>query len=71
MKTHLIIFNASRGNRDKFFDVLAGGKLVVHEMINQIDNSGMKEIPVYVSKIECDFETFSSLAESLTGFIGE
>lgn len=70
MKTFLIIFNNSRGNRDKFFEILAGGKLIVHEMINQIDNSSLKEIPVYVSKIECDQETFGNLSKVLTGFIG-
>jgi len=67
-KTYLICFNASRGNRDKFFEILAEGKLIVRQVVNQIDGSGVKEIPVYLAKIECDCEIFLSLAEVLTGF---
>ena len=70
MKTWTIIFNNSRGNRDKFFEILSGGELTVHEMINQIDNSSLKDIPVYVAKIECSLETFGNLSEVLTGFSG-
>ncbi len=68
MKTYLISFNNSRGNRDKFFEILAEGKLIVRQVVNQIDGLSGKEIPVYLAKIECDSETFSSLAEVLTGF---
>lgn len=76
MKPWTIIFNNSRGNRDKFFEILSQGELQVHEMVllrrrgNQIDNSSLKDIPVYVAKIECNLETFGNLSEVLTGFSG-
>jgi hypothetical protein len=66
MKTFLIIFNNSRGNRDKFFEILSEGKMKIHEMINQIDNENF----VYVTKIECDQNTFERLSKLLTGFCG-
>ncbi len=70
MKTWTIIFNNSRGNRDKFFEILSQGKLQVLEMRNQIDNSSLKDIPIYVALIECSLETFGNLSEVLTGFSG-
>ena len=68
MKPWTIIFNNSRGNRDKFFEILAQGELQILEMRNQIDNSSLKDIPVYVALIECSLETFGNLSEVLTGF---
>lgn len=70
MKPWTIIFNNSRGNRDKFFEILSQGKLQVLEMRNQIDNSSLKDIPIYVALIECSLETFGNLSEVLTGFSG-
>ena len=70
MKPWTIIFNNSRGNRDKFFEILAQGELQILEMRNQIDNSSLKDIPVYVALIECSLETFGNLSEVLTGFSG-
>ena len=70
MKTWTIIFNNSRGNRDKFLEILSEGELQVFEMINQIDGSSLKDVPVYVVAVSCTREIFQKLSEMLTGFSG-
>lgn len=70
MKTWTIVFNNSRGNRDKFFEILAEGEISILEMRNQIDNSSLTDIPVYVAAISCSKETFQKLSETLTGLSG-
>jgi hypothetical protein len=69
MKNHLIFFNSSRGNREKFVEILAEseGEMKVEELVNQVGGSEEKPIPCYVAKISCSENVLEKL-KSLTGF---
>ena len=65
-KTHLICFNATRGNRDKFFDALceSEGTIKVNSCVLQFDSSKSPDHPsynCYVIVVECSQESFDKL----------
>lgn len=71
-KTYLIIFNASRGNRDKFFEIMCESGLKVLQSVFQ-SGSAKDDNPAYhcyVMNISCLLGTFVELETALTGFSG-
>lgn len=77
MKTFLICFNATRGNRDKFFEVLceSEGLIKVNSCILQFDGSKSSDHPAYncyVIVVECSKESFSKLEDiKFSGFCSD
>jgi len=72
-KTYLIMFNASRGNRDKFFEIMCNSELKVNQSILQTDGAKDPLHPAYhcyVMNITCLLGTFVELEIALTGFSG-
>ena len=72
-KTYLICFNASRGNRDKFFEIMCNSELKVNQTILQTDNAKNPLHPTYncyVMTISCSLGIFVELETALTGFSG-
>ncbi len=70
MKPFLIIFNVSRGNRDKFFEIVCENEIQVTTIIRRKEEASDNHpaYDCYTANVICSQESIRLMENTLTGF---